>query len=268
MGSTSVSVITPQEVLESLMNDGTIDAIRLKIINHLKANEELKNSTITMVEESKVLNSPGAEKHTKRELFDALRQELEVPALEKASKAVWELILDNDGIGKEINGTVERVFCRLSGRELPLFSPLITQVETDKVEENGDEIEGVEKETESLGKEKEDEGLDTSVKKKMKKRKRSVRVEEREVAVGSGDSPSVRDDSGKEINGTVERVFCRLSCCEPPLFPPSISEVENNKVKENESAWKEKEDEIEEKEEENETAGRTREYLLIYIQVE
>ena len=31
-------VITPEDVLESLMNDGTIDAIRLKIINQLKAN--------------------------------------------------------------------------------------------------------------------------------------------------------------------------------------------------------------------------------------
>lgn len=31
-------VITPEDVLETLMNDGTIDAIRLKIINQLKAN--------------------------------------------------------------------------------------------------------------------------------------------------------------------------------------------------------------------------------------
>ena len=32
------SVITPKDVLESLMNDGTINAIRLKIINQLEAN--------------------------------------------------------------------------------------------------------------------------------------------------------------------------------------------------------------------------------------
>lgn len=44
------------------------------------------------------------------------------PVLEKASKSVWELILEKDGLGKEINETVERVFCRLSGREPPLFS--------------------------------------------------------------------------------------------------------------------------------------------------
>lgn len=121
MGSSSV--ISPEDVLESLMNDGTIDALRLKIINQLKANEELKSTTIKMAEQSRVLNTPGAEKQTKRELFDALRQELEAQVLEKASKSVWELILDNNGMGKEINQTVERVFCKLSGREPPLFPP-------------------------------------------------------------------------------------------------------------------------------------------------
>lgn len=85
--------------------------------------EELKKTTIKMAEQSKVLNTPGAEKQTKRELFDALRQELETQVLEKASKSVWELILDNNGLGKEINHTVERVFSKLSGREPPLFPP-------------------------------------------------------------------------------------------------------------------------------------------------
>ncbi|XP_076956131.1 uncharacterized protein LOC143631172 [Bidens hawaiensis] len=123
MESSSSSVITPEDVLESLMNDGTIDTLRLKIINQLKANEDLKSTTIKMVEQSKVLNTPGAEKQTKRELFDALRQELETPVLEKASKSVWELILDGNGLGREINETVEKVFCKLSGREPPLFAP-------------------------------------------------------------------------------------------------------------------------------------------------
>ncbi|CAN4083208.1 unnamed protein product [Withania somnifera] len=117
----SSSFITPEDVMGTLMNDGTIDSMRLKIITQLKANEELKNTTIKMVEQSRVLNTPGAEKQTKRELFDALQQELETSVLEKASKSVWELILNNDGIGKEISETVEQVFCRLSGREAPLF---------------------------------------------------------------------------------------------------------------------------------------------------
>ncbi|KAF7811037.1 uncharacterized protein G2W53_032013 [Senna tora] len=136
------SVITPEDVLESLMNDGTIDALRLKIINQLKANEELKSTTIKMAEQSKVLNTPGAEKQTKRELFDALRQELEAPVLEKASKSVWDLILDNSGLGREISETVERVFCRLSGQEPPLFplpnaEPQADNTETDNRKEKG-----------------------------------------------------------------------------------------------------------------------------------
>nr|KJB25966.1 hypothetical protein B456_004G218500 [Gossypium raimondii] len=53
MGSSSL--ITLEDVLESLMNDGTIDALKLKIINQLKANEELKNTTIKMAKQSKVL---------------------------------------------------------------------------------------------------------------------------------------------------------------------------------------------------------------------
>lgn len=99
--------------------------------------EELKKTTITMVEQSKVLNKPGAEKQTKRELFDALRQELEAPVLEKASKSVWDLILDDNGLGKEISETVERVFCRLSGQEPPLFpSSSDTQQQEKDQEEN------------------------------------------------------------------------------------------------------------------------------------
>ncbi|GJM95447.1 hypothetical protein PR202_ga12184 [Eleusine coracana subsp. coracana] len=134
MGSSS-KVVRPEDVLESLKNDGTIDAIRMKIIAQLKANievwqdlsniafslvlmEDMKKNTMMMVEQSKVLNTPGAEKKTKRELFDALRQELETPVLEKASKAVWELILDKGGLGKEITETVEKVFCRLGGVDM------------------------------------------------------------------------------------------------------------------------------------------------------
>ncbi|ONK70846.1 uncharacterized protein A4U43_C04F2130 [Asparagus officinalis] len=137
MGST---VITPDDVLESLMNDGTIDAIRLKIINQLKANEDLKKNTITMVEQSKVLNTPGAENKTKRELFDSLRRELEAPVLEKASKAVWELILDGNGLGKEVSETVERVYRKLSGLDLPIpqnQTAIVAQPEGNKGLENG-----------------------------------------------------------------------------------------------------------------------------------
>ncbi|KAL2464221.1 hypothetical protein Fot_52177 [Forsythia ovata] len=154
MGS---SVITPEDVLESLMNDGTIDAIRLKIINQLKANEDLKNNTIKMVEQSKVLNTPGAEKQTKRELFDSLRQELETPVLEKASKSVWELILDQNGLGKEISEIVEKVFCQLSGCEPPLFPPSSSEAQPEKEREDTPTSSSKKRSFSEMGKEDVDE---------------------------------------------------------------------------------------------------------------
>uniref|UniRef100_A0A1D1YD17 DNA-directed RNA polymerase subunit beta n=1 Tax=Anthurium amnicola TaxID=1678845 RepID=A0A1D1YD17_9ARAE len=201
-------VVSPEDVLESLMNDGTIDTIRLKIINQLKANEELKNYTISMVEQSKVLNTPGAEKQTKRELFDALRQELESSVLEKASKAVWELILDNNNLGKEISETVERVFWRLSGREPPVAAPNgDAQEESDGKEKGGgekDKEKEKEEITDLLGRKrtvaeinmqgKEREGVSDS-----SQRKRSFSVlnmQGADIMVnGPSDAPSVTEDS-------------------------------------------------------------------------
>ncbi|XP_026457456.1 uncharacterized protein LOC113358145 isoform X1 [Papaver somniferum] len=164
------SVISPEDVMESLMNDGTIDAMRMKIITQLKANEELKNNTLEMVGKSAVLNTPGAEKKTKRELFDALRQELEAPVLEEASKFVWELILDDNGLGKEITETVEKVFCRLSGREPPLYPP-------------------PENEKEDL--ENENENVTSSKTKKKKKRSFSDMKEKGGLINGGGGSPAI-----------------------------------------------------------------------------
>ncbi|KAI3968728.1 hypothetical protein MKX01_028878 [Papaver californicum] len=170
------SVITPEDVMESLMNDGTIDSMRMKIITQLKANEELKNNTLEMVGKSEVLNTPGAEKKTKRELFDALRQELEAPVLEEASKSVWELILDDNGLVKEITETVEKVFCRLSGREPPLYPP----------SDN-------EKEKEDLEKEK--ENVTSSKTKKKKKRNFSDMKGKGGSINGGGGSPAIPEAS-------------------------------------------------------------------------
>ncbi|KAI8021948.1 hypothetical protein LOK49_LG03G03510 [Camellia lanceoleosa] len=179
----SSSVITPEDVLESLMNDGTIDTMRLKIINQIKANEELKNTAIKMAEQSKV-NTPGVEKQTKRELFDALRQELETSVLEKASKSVWDLILDSNGLGKEISETVERVFCRLSGREPPLF-PLNVETQSEKEKEN------------EKGKGKEIENGKENLVSPLKKRKFDEMSYEYEGASGSSKPPAMPEDSSK-----------------------------------------------------------------------
>ncbi|KAH1229565.1 hypothetical protein GmHk_10G029272 [Glycine max] len=183
----SSSIITPEDVLESLMNDGTIDALRLKIINQLKANEELKSTTIKMAEQSKVLNTPGAEKQTKRELFDALRQELEASVLEKASKSVWDLILDNNGLGKEISETVERVFCRLSGQEPPLFPLPNGEPQPDKETDNRKE----------KGKQKENENTNSNTLSKKRSFSEINLDGADETATRSSDPAAVLEGSGK-----------------------------------------------------------------------
>ncbi|KAL1339662.1 hypothetical protein HN51_027919 [Arachis hypogaea] len=185
----SSSIITPEDVLESLMNDGTIDALRLKIINQLKANEELKSTTIKMAEQSRVLNTPGAEKQTKRELFDALRQELEASVLEKASKSVWELILDNNGLGKEISETVEKVFCRLSGQEPPLFPLPNGEPQPDKeADSRKDKGKGKQKENENVN-------LNTPPKKRSFAEINSEGAEE--TTTRSSDPAAMSEGSGK-----------------------------------------------------------------------
>ncbi|KAG6750395.1 hypothetical protein POTOM_044885 [Populus tomentosa] len=186
--SSSTSIITPEDVLESLMNDGTIDALRLKIINQLKANEELKNTAIRMAEQSKVLNTPGAEKQTKRELFDALRQELEAPVLEKASRSVWELILDSNGLGKEISETVERVYCRLSGQEPPLFPQPNAETQPNK----GNDCKGRE--------EKEEESESQKEKSSSNSKKRSHREMSTEAGANEVANQTANEVAGKSVD--------------------------------------------------------------------
>lgn len=78
--------------------------------------------------------------------------------LEKASKSVWELILDQKGIGKDINETVEKVFCRLSGREPPLFPSIVeSEPQTEKEKSNDSEKEKSKDSEKEITKEKERE---------------------------------------------------------------------------------------------------------------
>lgn len=109
--------------------------------------------------------------------------------LEKASKAVWDLILDGNALGTEISDTVERVFCRLSGREPPLFP--LPNGETQPSKELAND----------KGKGKEIDNESEKEKSNSKAKKRSFMemnaAEENEVASKSDDPPSMLEDSGK-----------------------------------------------------------------------
>lgn len=107
------------------------------------------------------------------------------PVLEKASKSVWELILDNNGLGKEINETVERVFCRLSGREAPLFPISNDENQRDKETHN------------EKGKENENKNKENSNSASKKRSFNAMNLGEGADEVGnfSGDPSALSEDS-------------------------------------------------------------------------
>ncbi|GBG66646.1 hypothetical protein CBR_g66782 [Chara braunii] len=87
--------VTPANVLARLMNDGIFDQLRAKITQELKQNEELRSYTMSLVENSQALNFVGADRKKKRELFDALRKELDatsnIPSHQRAGVLTGQL---------------------------------------------------------------------------------------------------------------------------------------------------------------------------------
>lgn len=121
-----------------------------------------------------------------------------IPVLEKASKSVWELILDNNGLGKEISETVERVFCRLSGQEPPLFPDLNIESQPEKETEevrwkgNEKEIENVDENKKENENEKEEDNM---VSKKRSFTEMNSEGEENDIASRCSDPQAIPEDS-------------------------------------------------------------------------
>lgn len=117
------------------------------------------------------------------------------PVLEKVSKLVWELILDGNGLGKDISETVEKVFCRLSGREPPLFPDQNSEREPEKDTPLKEESKSEKKRG---GKEKRDEKEKQSSISKSRKRnigEMSADGSASELASKTSDPSTVPDES-------------------------------------------------------------------------
>ena len=99
------------------------------------------------------------------------------------------MILDEDGLGKEISKTVERVFSRLSGQEPPLFPIPNGGTQTDAKVTND----------KGKGKETSDKGKREKSNSSSKKRSFSEtnKGEENDLASKSDDSPAMLRDSSK-----------------------------------------------------------------------
>ncbi|XP_018439497.1 uncharacterized protein LOC108811888 isoform X1 [Raphanus sativus] len=106
--------ISKEEVMEKLKDDGDFDSLRLQIIRRLKDNEELRNSMISVVKESRALNGGDAQNMKPRQLSDAIFQEVGSKMLSQLSDGLWEIIRSEDGMKKEIRDTVQSVYATLS----------------------------------------------------------------------------------------------------------------------------------------------------------
>jgi hypothetical protein len=110
------------------------------------------------------------------------------PVLEKASRSVWELILDSNGLGKEISETVERVYCRLSGQEPPLFPQPNAETQPNK----GNDCKGRE--------EKEEESESQKEKSSSNSKKRSHREMSMEAGANEVANQTANEVGGKSVD--------------------------------------------------------------------
>lgn len=107
------NIISKEDVISKIKDDGDFDRLRVKIIRKLKENEELRNSIGSAVRQSAALNSPGFENLKPRQLSDAIHQEIGEKVMSQISDGVWEVIRSGDGMKSEIDETVQSVYSRL-----------------------------------------------------------------------------------------------------------------------------------------------------------
>ncbi|KAK9103498.1 hypothetical protein Sjap_020752 [Stephania japonica] len=103
-------MLSADQVIEKLKDDGDFDKLRLKIIRKLKENEELRNSIISEVKQSAAINRAGVENLKPRQLSDAIHEEIGNKVMSQISDALWQVIRSNDGMHGEIRETVESVY--------------------------------------------------------------------------------------------------------------------------------------------------------------
>ncbi|KAK9825973.1 hypothetical protein WJX74_002460 [Apatococcus lobatus] len=88
-----------EAVLKKVMDDGSFDKMRHKVIDQIKQNKDIVSRSEQLVRSSKALSAPGAGARTKKDLFDAIRRELEEEVLNEAVKAAWEILTTSTRCG-------------------------------------------------------------------------------------------------------------------------------------------------------------------------
>lgn len=110
----SEEVVSKEEVIAKLKDDGDFDRLRLKIVRKLKDNEELRQDITSIVKQSVSLNRAGAENLKPRQLSDAIYEEVGDKVMSQISDSLWQIIRSGDGMKSEIIETVQSVYEKLA----------------------------------------------------------------------------------------------------------------------------------------------------------
>ncbi|VFR01926.1 unnamed protein product [Cuscuta campestris] len=105
--------IKAEDVISKIKDDGDFDRLRLKVVRKVKEDEELRDSLMLAVRQSKALNHPSAKRLKPRQLSDAIYQEVGTKVMSEISDGIWKVIRSMDGMQNEIAETVQSVCNKL-----------------------------------------------------------------------------------------------------------------------------------------------------------
>ncbi|CAL5220592.1 g2632 [Coccomyxa viridis] len=100
-------------VLERIMEDGTFDELRKKIVERVKQDEELNAFIEEAVFNSKALASTKADsKGRQGDVYNSVRKEIESKALDRALQTTWKVLQDEQtGLSATIEQKVHEALC-------------------------------------------------------------------------------------------------------------------------------------------------------------
>ncbi|GAB4820385.1 hypothetical protein N2152v2_007431 [Parachlorella kessleri] len=107
------AALDSQEVLKQITDAGTFDKLRLKALQELKQHKGLREKAEELISKSKAYKS-AQDLGNRKKLFESVRKELEERMLEEATKAMWQVLTDEQyGVSTGIEGAVQETLCKV-----------------------------------------------------------------------------------------------------------------------------------------------------------
>ena len=93
-----------RDALTAMRKDGTLDALRARAVERVRADPEMKTFTEFAARASQTLRDPRARRASRKDLVDALFHECGGQILKQADQKVWEALTDTRGVRGDVRG--------------------------------------------------------------------------------------------------------------------------------------------------------------------